>query len=99
MDGHCRYVKEIIDTQFPVFFWLSTHADIVERWRYNFLGQPITIGNVTLCSRDFIIADMDGAVIIPQNGAEEVMTTESKMRKAILGGMDPEQAYLKFRKF
>ena len=30
---------------------------------------------------------------------EKVMTTESEMRKAILNGMDPEQAYLKFQKF
>jgi len=49
---------------------------------------------------------MDGAVIIPKelieevlSKTEEVMTTESEMRKAILNGMDPEQAYLKFRKF
>jgi len=27
------------------------------------------------------------------------MSTESEMRDAILGGMDPEQAYLKYRKF
>ena len=106
MDGHCRDVEEIIDANFPVFCRLSTPADIVERWIYNSLGQPITIGSVTICSCDFIIADMDGAVIIPQNIAEEViqkteevMATESKMRKAILDGMDPEQAYLKFRKF
>ena len=49
---------------------------------------------------------MDGAVIIPQNiteeviqKTEEVMSTESEMRRAILDGMDPEQAYLKFKKF
>jgi len=28
-----------------------------------------------------------------------VMSTESEMRDAILGGMNPEQAYLKYRKF
>ena len=106
MDGHCRDVEEIIDAQFPVFCRLSTPADIVERWRYNLLGEPITIGSVTICSGDFIIADMDGAVIILQKvveevfqKTEEVMITESEMRKAILNGMDPEQAYLKFRKF
>ena len=106
MDGHCRDVEEIIDANFPVFCRLSTPADIVERWKYNSLGQPVTIGSVTICSGDFIIADMDGAVIIPQKVAEEViqkteevMITESEMRKAILNGMDPEQAYLKFRKF
>ena len=106
MDGHCRDVEEIIEAKFPVFCRLSTAADIVERWKYDTLGMPITIGSVTICSGDFIIADMDGAVIIPKEVAEEVITkteevmfTESEMRKAILSGMDPEQAYLKFKKF
>ena len=106
MDGHCRDVEEIINAKFPVFCRLSTPADIVERWKYDALGDPITIGSVTIRSGDYIIADMDGAVIIPQEVVEEVitetekvMTTESEMRKAILNGMDPEQAYLKFQKF
>lgn len=106
MDGHCRDVEEIIEANFPVFCRLSTAADIVERWKYHSLGHPITIGKVTICSGDFIIGDMDGAVIIPKKVAEEVITktekvmfTENEMRKAILSGMDPEQAYLKFRKF
>ena len=45
-------------------------------------------------------------VIVPREAAEEaverteqVMSTESEMREAILGGMDPEQAYLAFGKF
>ena len=106
MDGHCRDVEEIIDAGFPVFCRLTTPADIVERWRYNSLGNPITIGTVTIRSGDYIIADMDGAVIIPQeviedvvSKTEDVMATESEMRLAILDGMDPEEAYLKFRKF
>jgi len=106
MDGHCRDVEEIIDAGFSVFCRLATPADIVERWRYNSLGNPITIGTVTIRSGDYIIADMDGAVIIPQeviedvvSKTEDVMATESEMRLAILDGMDPEEAYLKFRKF
>ena len=54
------------------------------------------------------IMDMNayGAVVIPQEIAEQtitetekVMAEESDMRNAILGGMDPEQAYLKFNRF
>lgn len=106
MDGHCRDVEEILDAEFPVFCRYSTAADIVERWKYDALGEPITIGTVTIRSGDYIIADMDGAVIIPQEvveeavtKTEEVMNTESEMRVAILDGMDPEKAYLKFGKF
>ena len=42
MDGHCRDVEEIIEAKFPVFCRLSTAADIVERWKYDTLGMPIT---------------------------------------------------------
>ena len=106
MDGHCRDVEEIINAGFPVFCRLTTAADIVERWKYNSLGNPITIGTVTIRSGDYIVADMDGAVIVPQEVIEEVvdktekvMLTENEMRSAILDGMDPEQAYLKYGKF
>jgi len=106
MDGHCRDVEEILKEKFPVFCRLSTAADIVERWKYDNLGDPITIGTVTICSGDYLIADMDGAVVVPKDLVEEVITdtekvmnTESKMRNEILKGMDPEEAYLKYRKF
>jgi regulator of RNase E activity RraA len=69
-------------------------------------GEPITIGEVTLCSGDFLIGDRDGVVIIPGALADEVvakteavMRTENAVRTAILAGMDPQEAYLKFGKF
>jgi regulator of RNase E activity RraA len=106
VDGHCRDAQEIIESKFSVFCRLTTPADIVERWKYDSLGKPIRIGTVTISSGDFIIADMDGAVIIPKETLEEVliktekvMATESEMRFAILDGMDPEKAFLKFGKF
>ena len=74
MDGHCRDVEEILDAEFPVFCRLSTAADIVERWKYDSLGTPITIGTVTIRSGDYVIADMDGAVIIPKEVVEEVLS-------------------------
>jgi regulator of RNase E activity RraA len=53
-----------------------------------------------------VIADRDGVVRIPGELAEEVtaaaekiMTTENMVRKAILEGVDPQEAYLKFGKF
>ncbi len=55
---------------------------------------------------DYVMADRDGTVIIPQAVAEEViekteevLQTESLVRKAILEGMDPQEAYLKYGKF
>jgi len=69
-------------------------------------GDPITIGEVTISSGDYLLADRDGVVIIPAKVVDEVVTkteqvlqTENKVRTAILAGMDPQEAYLKFGKF
>ena len=52
------------------------------------------------------MADRDGIVIIPLKIAEEVISrteevlrTESLVRKAIMSGVDPQEAYLKYGKF
>jgi regulator of RNase E activity RraA len=106
VDGHCRDTEMVLELGFPVFCEAATPADIVERWTYDGLGQPVTIGSVTIESGDWVIADRDGVVVIPAAAveeavarSEEVMATESDMRAAIVGGMDPEQAYLKYGKF
>jgi regulator of RNase E activity RraA len=53
-----------------------------------------------------VLADDDGVVVLPQARAEEivaateaVMASENQVREAIRGGMDPQAAYLKYRKF
>jgi regulator of RNase E activity RraA len=93
----------IVEIGFPVWCTHATPADIVARWAPIALGQPVTIGPVTVQSGDYLLADGDGMVIVPSALAaeaiaetERVMSTEGEMRKAILDGMDPEQAYLKF---
>ena len=68
--------------------------------------EPIQIGDVTIHNADYVVADRDGVVIIPGKiaedvtvAAEKVLRTESLVRKAILQGEDPQQAYLKYGKF
>jgi regulator of RNase E activity RraA len=106
VDGGCRDTEFILKIGFPVFCSFNTPADIVGRWVPDRLGEPVTIGGVTISSGDYVLGDRDGVVAIPRAVAEEaiaktedVVSTENKVRTAILGGMDPQQAYLKFGKF
>ena len=106
VDGGCRDTEFILKIGFPVFCSFNTPADIVGRWVPSRFGEPLTIGNVTIVTGDYILGDRDGLVVIPAKLAaevidktEEVISTENKVRSAILGGMDPQQAYLKFGKF
>jgi regulator of RNase E activity RraA len=106
VDGGCRDTDFILELGFPVFCSFNTPKDIVARWVPDRFGEPITIGEVTIRSGDYLIGDRDGVVVIPGAIAEDVVTrteavmqTENQVRTAILAGMDPQEAYLKFGKF
>jgi 4-hydroxy-4-methyl-2-oxoglutarate aldolase len=106
VDGGCRDVDEVLASGLPVFCTHATPLDIVARWVPDRVGEPVTIGRVTVSAGDQVVADRDGVVVVPAALAAEVaaearrvMSTESDMRKAILAGMDPKEAYLKYGKF
>ena len=106
VDGGCRDVEFILKIGFPVFASFYTPSDIVGRWIPDRYGEPVTIGDVTISDGDYLLGDLDGVVVIPKAVAEEaiakteaVAQTENRIRSAILGGMDPVDAYLKYGKF
>ena len=106
VDGGCRDVEFILKIGFPVFASFYTPSDIVGRWIPDRYGEPVTIGGVTIADGDYLLGDLDGVVAIPSAVAEEaiakteaVARTENQIRAAILGGMDPVDAYLKYGKF
>jgi regulator of RNase E activity RraA len=67
----------------------------------------IRIGDVAVAPGDYLVADRDGAIRVPKAIVEDVVAkgeeppsaTESKVRTAILAGMDPQEAYRQFGKF
>lgn len=106
VDGGARDSGFIYDIGFRLFCSYYTPKDVVARWVPTGYEVPIVIGGVTIHTGDYVVADRDGIVIIPgelaeqvTEEAENVMRTESLVRKAILGGMDPQAAYLKYGKF
>ena len=106
VDGGCRDTDFILELGFPVFHSFFTPSDIVGRWIPDRYAEPITIGEVTIRTGDYVLGDRDGVVIIPFEVAAEAVTrteavaqTENQVRVAIRGGMDPVEAYLKYRKF
>jgi 4-hydroxy-4-methyl-2-oxoglutarate aldolase len=106
VDGGSRDTDLVLAQGFPVFCAFLTPADIVERWIPDRFGETVTIGTATVRTGDYLLGDRDGVVIVPHERAEEVVArteevvaTESEMRKALIGGMDPVAAYQKFGKF
>jgi regulator of RNase E activity RraA len=106
VDGGCRDSSFILKIGFRVWCRYFTPRDVVGRWVADGFGEPIIIGGVKIRTGDYVMADRDGAVIIPQeiiadvtDRVEEVLRTENKVRTAILKGVDPVDAYLQYRKF
>ena len=106
VDGGSRDTGLVLEQRFPVWCSFLTPSDIVARWIPDAYGAPVDIGGVTISTGDFLLADRDGVVIVPRAIAEDVVTrtedvvsTESDMRRALVGGMDPVDAYNTYGKF
>ena len=106
VDGGSRDTELVLEQGFPVFCAFITPADIVERWVPDRFGEPVTIGEVTIATGDYVLGDRDGVIVIPRARVaevvartEEVVATESEMRRALVAGMDPVEAYNRFGKF
>ncbi len=106
IDGGVRDTAYIRRLGFPVFARYTTPSDISGRWRLVDFNVPILIGSLTVHPGDFIVGDSDGVVVIPAAAAcdvitqaEEVVHTENRVRKAILEGVHPLDAYRRHGRF
>jgi regulator of RNase E activity RraA len=106
VDGGCRDSAFIENLGFPMFCKYFTPVDVVAKWAVTTFGEPIRVGEVTVLTGDYVLADRDGIVVIPAAVAsevvqetEEVLRKENLVRKAILQGVDPVEAYLQYGKF
>ena len=106
VDGGTRDLAFIRKIGFPVFARFQSPRDVVGAWMPEAYGEPITMGQVRIATGDYVLGDIDGIVVIPQDIAaevvarvEDVIRTENKVRTAILDGVPPQEAYLRYGKF
>lgn len=105
-DGALRDTNFILKLGLPCWGTHYTPRDVVGLWLPSAIGETIRIGDVTVNPGDWVHGDRDGMVVIPAAHLDEVidkgvtaMAAESKVRRAILDGVDPQDAYLKYGKF
>lgn len=105
-DGGLRDSEFIIDMGLQVWHRYFTPRDIVGYWLPDAMDVPVRIGEVTVNPGDLLLADTDGVICLPLAQAEAIVTEaehmmgrENLVRTAILAGTDPQEAYLKYRKF
>ena len=96
----------LIDIGFQTWSRGYTPRDIVGYWLPRAVDADIRIGDVLIAPGDYLLGDRDGLVRVPKDIVEDVVTkaeiaiaTENQVRRAILDGVDPQEAYLKYGKF
>jgi regulator of RNase E activity RraA len=106
IDGGMRDVDYALKLGFPVFARYRTPLDTIGRWRLLDYNVPITVGTVLIEVGDYVIGDRDGVVVVPQGVGEEVITKaeecvqrENLVRKAVLEGAHPLEAYRRYGRF
>jgi 4-hydroxy-4-methyl-2-oxoglutarate aldolase len=106
VDGGARDLDFILKIDFPLWSSFYTPRDVVGFWKPTDFEKTIKIGETVINNNDYVLADIDGVVIIPQNNIEDILNrseklinTENLVRKSIKEGMDPQEAYLKYSAF
>lgn len=105
-DGFVRDTNFLLELGFQTWSRGFTPRDIVGHWLPDATDVEIRIGDVDIAPGDYLVGDRDGMIRVPAALVEDViersekaMATESLVRKGILAGMDPQQAYLTYGKF
>lgn len=106
VDGFVRDANFLLAIGFQTWGRGFTPRDVVGHWLPEATQVEVRIGEVDIAPGDYLVGDRDGIIRVPLAlveqviaDAERAMATESLVRKAILGGIDPQQAYLKYGKF
>ncbi|MFL0507146.1 RraA family protein [Ureibacillus sp. 179-F W5.1 NHS] len=101
VDGVIRDMAAIQDLDFPVFALGTTVAAGFKNGG-GVVNCPISVGNVTVHPGDFIIGDIDGVVVVPQQDIEKIVETaekkiakdEAREKEALGNGEESIRAYL-----
>jgi regulator of RNase E activity RraA len=103
IDGFTRDTRPIIEMGFPVFCRGIHSADSMGRLDVSAHNVPIQCAGVMVDPGDLVLADYDGVVVIPHavaevalQRAEEKVSGENVVRKALEGGMTTAEAFKKY---
>lgn len=101
IDGGCRDVDFVAELGLPIFCRFVTPQDMSHgRGAIVGCGRSVTIGGVSVAPDDYVVADSDGAVVVPAalvdevlERAEALVIEETAVRSALLRGASWEEAF------
>lgn len=108
IDGGIRDIHWIEKQKFPVYARYRTPVQSIGRWKVTAWQTPIylpgaTVKRVEVKPGDFVLADLDGAIVVPATLLERVLTeaerltaTEINIRAELEAGATLEQVLAKY---
>ncbi len=108
VDGGIRDIRWIGEQAFPVYARYRTPVQSIGRWKVNASQVPVLMRGATsryveIKPGDFILADEDGAIVIPVERIEEVLVeaerltaVEVKIRHELSRGLSLADALAKY---
>jgi 4-hydroxy-4-methyl-2-oxoglutarate aldolase len=108
VDGGVRDVEWIGKLGFPVYARYRTPVQSIGRWKVVESAVPVpmpgaTVAEVEVTPGDLVLADADGAIVVPAAVAEQVLeraeelgAREVQIRSELAGGLSLSEALAKF---
>lgn len=108
VDGGIRDIHWLDALNFPIFATYRTPTQSIGRWRVTAWQENVYLAGatssvVTISPGDFILADDDGAIVIPLAHVEEVLveaerltTQERQLRQELENGLTLSEALSKY---
>ena len=100
IDGGLRDGDLVAASGFPVWHRYRTPVDVVGRYRIRDVGAPVRLGEVVVHPGDYVVADGDGAVVVPAGVVHEVVEAaeaccneETAIRERLLRREDALQVF------
>ena len=93
MWGACRDVEEIRAIGYPVWSVATCPRRSRNEFTFGWINKPVTIADVTIAPRDFIVADESGVLCVPHARLDEVLGLAAKIdaQEAHARGADPQR--------
>ncbi len=93
-----RDTDSILEQNFPVFLKYRTSTGMLGRFRMYYYQKPILMGEVMVHPGDWIVGDIDGVIVIPQEiafdvliAAEKVISKEISIKAMVAEGLKPTE--------
>lgn len=111
IDGGTRDLADLVEMNFPTLCRFVTPVLAHGRFQVHGFNEPITVAGqvgerVAVTPGDFVVADDDGAVIVPQSLLDEVLhfaelaeLAEGEIRRALDAGEDRESVDRRIDRF